>query len=278
MKYADRVQETTNTTGTGSITLAGAVTNFRTFNSAFANGDVVPYAIIDNTNQEWEAGYGTVAAGVLARTLVTASSSSGSLVSFQPGPKSVFCSITADLLQNMELPGVIKEYGGDTLPDGYLWPAGQAVSRTMYAKLFAVFGTKYGPGNGTTTFNLPDKRGRVGVGRDDMNGTAANRVTSTGSGLDGKNLGATGGEETHTLSIAEMPSHTHTQDAHSHAVSTYGNSGYSPTNLASSGAVGASSNANTAIKSTTATNQNTGGGNAHNIMQPSIVMNYILKY
>lgn len=276
MKFADRVQESTNTTGTGTITLAGAASNFRTFGSAFSNGDVVPYAILDNTNQEWEAGYGTIGAGTLARTLVTASSNSGSLINLQPGPKSVFCSITADLLQNIEPPGVIKEYAGDTLPDGYLWPAGQAVSRTMYSRLFDKIGTKHGAGNGTTTFNLPDKRGRVGVGRDDMNGTAANRVTTTGSNVDGKTLGATGGEESHTLTVAEMPTHTHIQNAHSHSILIRGNSGNSILSVSSSGVLGTPSQI-TPISSDTATNQNTGGGTPHPIMQPTLIMNYIIK-
>jgi hypothetical protein len=108
-RFADRVQETSTTTGTGTLTLAGAVTNYRTFNAAFSNGDLVPYAIIDATNNTWEVGYGTVGTGTLARTTVTASSNSGSLVSFGAGTKTVFCNASADLLKNLGATGA----GGD---------------------------------------------------------------------------------------------------------------------------------------------------------------------
>lgn len=79
--------------------------------------------------------------------------------------------------------GVGMDYWGDTLPaGGWLWADGSAVSRTTYAGLFAVYGTKYGAGDGSTTFNLPDKRGRVSAGKDDIGGTNAGRLTVTLTG------------------------------------------------------------------------------------------------
>src|SRR5690606_30912733 len=93
--------------------------------------------------------------------------------------------------------------------DLFLMPYGQAVSRTTYSALFAKLGTTYGVGDGSTTFNLPDLRGRVAAGRDDMGGTSANRLTNQSGGLDGDTLGASGGSETHTLTEAELASHTH---------------------------------------------------------------------
>src|SRR6185437_10587695 len=72
------------------------------------------------------------------------------------------------------------------------------VSRSQFAALFAVIGTAFGAGDGSTTFNLPDLQGRVPVG------------AGAGSGLTNRVLAAKGGEENHTLSVAEMPSHGHT--------------------------------------------------------------------
>lgn len=73
--------------------------------------------------------------------------------------------------------GIIVPYGGASAPSsGWLLCAGQAVSRTTYSALFAIIGTSYGVGDGSTTFNLPDLRGRVLAGIDNLGGTAANRL------------------------------------------------------------------------------------------------------
>jgi hypothetical protein len=88
----NRVQETTTTGGTGTITLAGAVTGYITFAAGFTTGDVLFYTI-DNGIGEWEIGIGTlVTTGTLSRTTVIASSNSGALVNFSSGTKRVFCS------------------------------------------------------------------------------------------------------------------------------------------------------------------------------------------
>jgi len=156
--------------------------------------------------------------------------------------------------------GVHLPFAGSASPDGWLLCFGQAVSRSTYADLFAVIGTAFGAGDGTTTFNVPDMRGRVPAGKDDMGGGAAGRLTTAGSGVDGLALGASGGAQTHTLTTAQMPAHTHT-------VSTYrtstGSSGLQPDNGSSSeGSV---------------TSSSVGSGAAHNNTQPTIVTNYIIK-
>lgn len=99
--------------------------------------------------------------------------------------------------------GAIMDYAGATAPAGWLWCAGQAVSRDTYADLFSALGTVWGAGDGSTTFNLPDLRGRVAAGKDDMNGTAAERLVDE---IDGDALGAYGGAEQHTLVAGELPS------------------------------------------------------------------------
>lgn len=91
----DRVQETTTTTGTGTLTLAGAVAGFQTFSAAIGNGNTTYYAIFTNGGAEWEVGYGTVAAGTLARTTVLASSNAGALVTLSAGTKNVICTSPA---------------------------------------------------------------------------------------------------------------------------------------------------------------------------------------
>lgn len=98
--YADRVKDTTTTTGTGNITLAGsAPTGYRTFSSAFATGTTrIPYAIVLQAGSEWEVGYGTLSgATTLVRELVMASSNSGSAVNFSSGTKDVFVTIPGRL-------------------------------------------------------------------------------------------------------------------------------------------------------------------------------------
>lgn len=91
--------------------------------------------------------------------------------------------------------GAILPYAGTTAPQGWLFCNGQNVSRTTYATLFAAIGTTHGVGDGSTTFGLPDLRGRAVFGKDDMGGSATNRITVGNSGLSGVTLGASGGDE-----------------------------------------------------------------------------------
>lgn len=146
--------------------------------------------------------------------------------------------------------GTIIAYGGSTEPTGWLLCNAQAVSRTTYAALFAVIGETFGAGNGTTTFNVPDLRGRAGIGA----GTGG----GGGYGLTARTLGAFEGCETHTLITAEMPAHTHTIAYSAQAVANTG--GNQP--LSAGGTV---------------TTSSTGGGGAHNNMPPYLVVNHLIK-
>lgn len=219
--------------------------------------------------------------------------------------------------------GVILPFAGSAAPAGWLLCAGQAVSRTTYAALFTAIGTSYGTGDGSTTFNLPDMRGRMPGGKDDMGGTAANRMnvtltgtrgstangtitglsstsglsvgmravgtgigtnavitailsatsvslsvnnTATGSGsirfgvVDGATLGAAGGTHVHTLSVDQMPSH-------SHSVTAYISNG-GDRYISSDGSAGDSS----------LTTSTAGSSQAHPILPPTLVVNYIIKF
>lgn len=96
----DRVQETSTTTGTGSLTLAGAVTGFQTFSSAIGNTNTTYYTI--QNGAEWEVGIGTVSAGALSRDTVLESSNGGTLVNFSAGSKFVFCTYPAEKSVDIE--------------------------------------------------------------------------------------------------------------------------------------------------------------------------------
>lgn len=155
--------------------------------------------------------------------------------------------------------GAVTSFAGSSAPSGWILCYGQAVSRTTYAKLFTVISTTYGVGDGSTTFNLPDIRGRVVAGKDDMGGTSANRLTDQTGGVDGDTLGDTGGAETHTLTTAQLAAHTHT--VVSEQTGSPGTSG---------GLLNADASTDSVISGST------GGGGAHNNVQPTIILNCII--
>jgi microcystin-dependent protein len=115
--------------------------------------------------------------------------------------------------------GEVRVFAGPSTqtPAGWALCYGQAVSRSTYAAAFAVIGTTYGAGDGSTTFNLPDLRGRAIFGLDNMGGVAASRVTSGVSGIQGATLGGAGGDQ-------RIPEHIHniTDPGHVHTVTDPG--------------------------------------------------------
>jgi microcystin-dependent protein len=162
--------------------------------------------------------------------------------------------------------GTLLPYGGATAPSGYLLCYGQTVSRTTYSDLFTAFSTTYGAGDGSTTFELPDLRGRLVAGKDDMGSVSANRLTNLSGGIDGDVLGDTGGSESHTLLAAEsgVPEHEH---AYNKVVTN-----------TSSGAIGdAGFAANQPSSQYTSSNTAEDAASAHNNVQPTIILNYIVK-
>lgn len=145
--------------------------------------------------------------------------------------------------------GSIKLYGGATAPNGYLFAQGQEVSRTTYSELFSIYGTAFGEGDGSTTFNLPNLKGKVIVGLDETD-------------TDFNSLGKTGGSKTHTQTVAEMPSHTHSTTVGPWGVTSGGFYGVVSNNSGDSSPVYLGS---------------TGNGQPMNIMNPYMVFNYIIK-
>lgn len=248
--------------------------------------------------------------------------------------------------------GMLAPFAGTTAPSGWFLCYGQAVSRTTYAALFTAIGTVYGIGDGSTTFNLPDLRGRTIAGVDDMGGSAASRLTGdngastatadtngsftsatnilvdgnsgtiilgmkvTGTGIsgevtvvkinsqtdivlssavtitdntaltfafDGAILGSAGGGQTHTLTSGEsgLPEHNHgvTDSGHTHTTNINASgSGTNKSNMTTttSGAGEVTTDSSTTgitIDNVTAAD----ASSAHNNVQPTLVLNYIIK-
>jgi len=191
--------------------------------------------------------------------------------------------------------GTLLPYAGTTSPDTniYLLCDGQAVSRTTYADLFTVVSTSFGVGDGSTTFNVPDLRGRIPMGLDNLGGTPANRVTDANA----DSLGGAVGSEDHTLTEAELPSHDHSMSSHTHSVNppstsvsfgqtikqnvfTYQNS---PTATGYGIFAGTNLTATVNIPSFTSgsggggNTGNAGSGNAHSILQPAMAIGYLIR-
>lgn len=181
-------------------------------------------------------------------------------------------------LGNLAPTGAVIPYAGSSAPTDWLLCDGAAVSRSTYAALFAVIGTTYGAGDGSTTFNVPDLRGRLPLGLDNLGGSSANRVTHANA----DSLGGAEGAETHTLDTTEMPSHTHTTDsqgAHTHDLkkSTGSGGGLDYVEVPANGTLANISDLITSNGAHTHTAQATGGGGAHNNMPPYISLGYIIK-
>ncbi len=155
--------------------------------------------------------------------------------------------------------GTIIQSAAVNVPDGWLLCNGASVLKETYMDLFNAILYTYG-GSGDN-FNVPDIRGRVAVG------------SGQGSGLTNRTLGDTGGAETHTLTTSEMPSHTHGTNSTSD-LGLMTKSGNNTMNAS----VNDGTEPDLYVPPVALTISNTGGGGAHNNMQPFIVLKYLIKY
>jgi microcystin-dependent protein len=185
--------------------------------------------------------------------------------------------------------GTVFSFAGSSAPNGWMVCDGSSLSRVNYRSLYNVIGTTYGSDDGTT-FNIPDLRGRtiLGVGQ--------------GSGLSNRTLSQTGGAETHTLTIPEMPSHNHsgttsTNGSHTHTINQTPHShtylGVQSQSNFGGGVDSSADDSNRPVETTSSTtisiSLNENGDHAHTIssqgsslphnnMQPFMALNYIIKY
>lgn len=199
------------------------------------------------------------------------------------------------------LVGEIIDYGGSSAPALWLLCYGQAIDRTTYSSLFGIIGTTFGSGDGSTTFNVPDLRGRTTYGKDNMGGVAANRITAGTSGITGTTLGAAGGAQSISLAVTNLPSHGH-QVTVAGGTSSSGDLVHGHDYLASSvtgttvvtvsGATSVVTTINTAVvtgsganttslahshsMNFTVSSANTGSGTAYGIVSPGLITNKII--
>ena len=170
----------------------------------------------------------------------------------------------------------LMPYAGTSAPTGYFLCDGSAKSRTTYSALFGIIGTTYGVGDGSTTFNIPDLRGRVIAGLDSDSGGFADRLTTgSAANINGRVLGAnngnpgdtgrgTNGAQDHLLTAAQsgLPSHSHT-------VSMQQTNANFDT--------GSFNGLRTGGSTSTSSTGGTTASSVHNNVQPTIILNYIIK-
>lgn len=147
--------------------------------------------------------------------------------------------------------GAVMEWNSDIIPVNWLLCDGQAVSRTDYSKLFEVLGTRYGEGDGSTTFNLPNRKGNIAVGKDEND-------------TDFNTLGKTGGEKEHKLTVQEMPNHNHKINNSTSMYALEAGNGNQEFGT------GASLSKEITVNSA-------GEDQPHNNLQPYVVSNFIIK-
>ena len=196
----------------------------------------------------------------------------------------------ATLAQAMPI-GAVIDFTGYTAPAGWMLCYGQAISRSTYAALFAIIGTNFGSGDGSTTFNLPDLRGRVVAGLNNMGGVVSGRLGSgAGFSVSGANpnvIGAAAGVEAPVLTLGQLPTGINSRNVNQPiTVSTsqpviYGAFYTSTTNGGGAGfsywTTGTSGFLQSAGSADVEVTSNNTGGQAHNNVQPTMVLTKIIK-
>jgi len=238
----------------------------------FSQKDVVQ-ALIEGVDFDNE--FSAVAAASATKTDKIAPAAADSLAGLNASGNLTDSGILISNIQAAQgvVTGSVFAYAGNSPPAGFLFADGSSELTASYPDLFGVIGYTYG-GSGTN-FNMPDLRGRVAAGRDNMGGTSANRITNSQA----DSLGGSMGEELHALTQSEGPVHNHggatgAAGGHSHSggvTSTDGDQGGGGSAAArqtgSTGSVGNHTHSITA----------SGSGTAHNNVQPTLFLHYIIK-
>jgi microcystin-dependent protein len=262
----------TTTGGTTTLTASNAANLFYNVTGALTSNAVVMFPF---TGTFFLAANNTTG----AFTLTFSATGAGNSASLAQGVAAVFYSDGTNVTQvatnsqpvGLALIGEVKNWPSNTLPANYQWANGQALSRTTFSALFAVYGTQFGAGDGSTTFNVPDLRGNVAAGVDAMGGAAAaGRLTTASIGVTAA-LGTIAGNQ-----LLQSHSHETNDPEHFHGYTA-------PTGLIGNNTLGG--NDSNVVTGTVATTTSaaatgisvvaTGGGNSQNI-QPTFVTNFII--
>lgn len=254
--------------------------------------DSVGYTYGTISNVAYGSGYasvtivpdsGTISNSLSVVSIGAASANSPSIVSSTIGLGDIYNLISNSIIT---IPaGTVQFYAGTStsLSTGWAVAYGQSVSRTgVYANLFAAIGTTYGTADGNS-FNLPDCRGRVIAGLDNMGGTAASRVSFTTSGISGTVLGAAGGDQRmqqHNHSVTD-PGHSHAARTSSAGLQANGSGnllGNSVSNIYGDSNASGTMGASAVTANTTGITVDVSGSGVSQNMQPTIMMNCIIKY
>lgn len=285
----------------GSITTGGTSTAYTvTSNQSFASLSAMGNAVIAFVPHTTSGAAPTLAVdGLTAKSIrfqTGVDLPSGVLIQGTPYVATYYSSAGEFILHNIggdpwAVPlGVALPFFGTSAPNSsFVLPYGQAISRTTYSTLFTMFSTTYGTGDGSTTFNIPDLRGRVVAGKDDMGGSDSGRLSSTyfgaSSGQSGSTLGHVGGAESHTLTAAQAPVMTGTGTG-SGATASVGGANfalYSGSNALASGGntipavTDAGTNALSVTVSSLSVTVNAAGGSPHPVVQPTIIGNFLMR-
>lgn len=201
-------QGTNAQTGTAYTIAATDRNQLITFNNASAISVTLPQAGSGSSLPNFQNFFSTqivnLGAGVVTITPSTSTIDGAASITLEQNEGLTLFSDNTNYFTNRgkgQTPaGIIAPYAGSTAPVGWLICDGSAISRTTYVKLFTAISTTFGNGDGSTTFNLPDLRGRFPLGRDSMGAGAAGRMPNHTT-----TLAATGGEEMHVLTKAQLP-------------------------------------------------------------------------
>jgi microcystin-dependent protein len=271
---------------TGGSSTANTVTSNQSFDTlAHLSGQMI--AFVPHTTSAGSAGSQITlnVDGLGAKPIRLAPSveiPSGTLVQGTPYVATYNNSDSAFYLQGFgtnpyQIPlGAMLPYTGSTAPNtAFVLPFGQAISRTTYATYFSLVSTTFGTGDGSTTFNVIDMRGRLPIGQDNMGGSAASRVTTAGSSIDGTTIGANGGGQSVSILQGNLPNVT-LGGSVTYAANSSGIS-YQPGGAGATVVSAMASGGNTSATTTSVSISLGGSGTVLNKMPPGIVVPYILR-